>query len=632
MSNPEQDDPRHTSETLQWKSREITRELSGVTLGDFEIQRLLGKGGMGEVYLANQISLNRPVAFKVLRADLSSNPTYLSRFEAEATAVAKLNHPNIVHVYTLGTIDSHRFIAMEYVLGTNLREYLKKKGALDYPLALSIMRQAALAIGAAGELGLVHRDIKPENLLLTRKGQVKVADFGLCRDLDSDRVNITQTGITMGTPLYMSPEQAQGHATDHRSDLYSLGVTFYHMIAGVPPFRADTPLALALKHVREKPVSLSIHRSDVPPELDRMILKLMEKSPDARYQSAAELLRDISKIRDSLNASSPPQTTLADISATPPLASEGEPNGPSPTRPSQPLKSLSSTTANSIRTLFFPDPAEAKPLFGGKTIALVLTLGVAIGAGLGWSARPEDLLGEKAPQGKLLPGLAMTPSWASFEKRNNPESQYYQVLLATAPDEMNAAWLSVPGQYPNAKEWISKSYTQLARTLLRDRDVERLKILANEIERWPEAQTHEKDLANVIRVGVEAIDGDLEGVVKDFDSKISPKTLPDPSLLELSFRVLATAQRYAQKHPGTPERVLRNLARIRNELLTNLILSAAETPIPVFGREPLPRDVRVGRNFVLPTSTGAVGAVAVRQAEGVEAFYERRGSVLSWLS
>ena len=272
MSKSDENESNATSETLQWKSREIPRELSGVTLGDFEIQRLLGKGGMGEVYLANQISLNRPVAFKVLRSDLLANPTYLSRFEAEATAVAKLNHPNIVHVYTLGKIDSYRFIAMEYVLGTNLRDYLKKKGALDYPLALSIMRQAALAIGAAGELGLVHRDIKPENLLLTRKGQVKVADFGLCRDLDADRVNITQTGVTMGTPLYMSPEQAQGHETDHRSDLYSLGVTFYHMIAGVPPFRADTPLALALKHVRDKPASLAVHRHDIPPELDRLIL------------------------------------------------------------------------------------------------------------------------------------------------------------------------------------------------------------------------------------------------------------------------------------------------------------------------------------------------------------------------
>ena len=212
----------------------------GVTLGDFQIEKLLGRGGMGEVYLATQLSLNRPIALKVLRPDLVSNQTYLSRFRTEATAVAKLNHANIVHVYTVGCIDQIHFIAMEYVQGTNLRDYILKKGALDLPLGLSIMRQTAAAIGAAGEVGLIHRDVKPENILVTKKGKVKVADFGLCRDQESGNAHVTQSGITMGTPLYISPEQAQGHAIDHRSDLYSMGVSFYHMLAGVPPFRADT--------------------------------------------------------------------------------------------------------------------------------------------------------------------------------------------------------------------------------------------------------------------------------------------------------------------------------------------------------------------------------------------------------
>ena len=179
--------------------------------------------------------------------------------------MAKLNHPNIVHIYTLGHVDGIRFIAMEYVQGTNLRDYILKKGPLDLPLALSIMKQAGVAVGVAGELGLIHRDIKPENLLLTRKGQVKVADFGLCRDQDSDGLQVTQPGVTMGTPLYMSPEQAQGKPLDHRSDLYSLGVTFYQMLAGVPPFEGQTALAVALKHVKDVPVSLAVHRPDLPP-------------------------------------------------------------------------------------------------------------------------------------------------------------------------------------------------------------------------------------------------------------------------------------------------------------------------------------------------------------------------------
>ena len=291
-------------DTLAWTASEQVeepyRDLTGTTLGDFQVNRLLGRGGMGEVYLAVQLSLNRSVALKVLHPHFLSKPAYLARFEAEATAVAKLNHPNIVHVYTLGHVDQIRFIAMEYVEGTNLRDYINKKGALDLPLALSIMRQAGQAIGVAGEVGLIHRDIKPENLLITRKGRVKVADFGLCRDLGSDRLHVTQPGITMGTPLYMSPEQAQGRALDHRSDLYSLGVTFYHMLTGVPPFRAESAIALAMKHVNDTPVSPRVHRPEIPIELERLVLKLMAKNPAERFQSAAEMLAELARIRSTL--------------------------------------------------------------------------------------------------------------------------------------------------------------------------------------------------------------------------------------------------------------------------------------------------------------------------------------------
>ena len=249
------------------------RNLSGSRLGDFEVERLIGRGGMGEVYLGQQISLNREVAIKVLRPDLLTNATYLRRFEVEAWSAAKLNHPNIVTIYLLGDVEGLRFIVMEYVRGTNLREYLLKKGRADLPLGLSIMRQAGMAVGAAGEVGLVHRDIKPENLLITKKGLVKVADFGLSRDLDDTDHDVTQPGVTIGTPLYMSPEQARGLAMDHRSDLYSLGVTFYHLFAGNPPFRAETALALAMKHVTDRPIDLAVHRPDLPPELIKLVME-----------------------------------------------------------------------------------------------------------------------------------------------------------------------------------------------------------------------------------------------------------------------------------------------------------------------------------------------------------------------
>src|SRR5262245_59783736 len=180
-------------------------DLTGRTVGDFHVLRSLGRGGMGEVYLAEQRSLQRKVALKILRSDLAANPTALKRFKQEALAVAQATHANIVQVYACDEADGVTYMALEYVEGRNLKDFIAKKGPPDLLLAISIMRQVAAALQRAGELGIIHRDIKPENILLTRKGEVKVADFGLSRVLEGDRpaVNLTQSGVTMGTPLYM---------------------------------------------------------------------------------------------------------------------------------------------------------------------------------------------------------------------------------------------------------------------------------------------------------------------------------------------------------------------------------------------------------------------------------------------
>src|SRR5262245_11537338 len=205
---------------------------SGRTLGDFLLLRKLGQGGMGQVYLARQQSLKRDVAVKVLRPDLAADATSLQRFRAEAEAVARVTHANIVQVYAVGEEAGVHYMALEYVDGRNLRDYLAKKGTPDLPLALAVMRQVAAALQRASELGIAHRDIKPENILSTRKGEVKVADFGLSRAFagEAPAMNLTQSGITLGTPMYMSPEQVQGHPVDHRSDIYSFGVTCYHLL------------------------------------------------------------------------------------------------------------------------------------------------------------------------------------------------------------------------------------------------------------------------------------------------------------------------------------------------------------------------------------------------------------------
>ncbi len=279
-------------------------DLTGRTLGDYQILRRLGVGGMGQVYLARQLSLKREVALKLLRDDLNKNPTALLRFQAEAEAVARLNHPNIVHIHQMGEAEGLRYMALEYVEGRNLRDHLARKGPPDLAVTLSIIRQVVLAIQQAHEQGIVHRDIKPENILVTRKVEVKVTDFGLSRYFAGDKpaLNLTQSGITLGTPLYMSPEQVQGHTVDHRSDIYSLGVTCYHLLAGEPPFRGATAFDVAIKHVQEQPRPLHDLCPDLPGELCAMIHKMMAKNPDDRYRSAREILRELARIRESLAA------------------------------------------------------------------------------------------------------------------------------------------------------------------------------------------------------------------------------------------------------------------------------------------------------------------------------------------
>jgi serine/threonine-protein kinase len=282
-------------------------DLSGRRVADFQVLRKLGQGGMGQVYLAEQISLKRKVALKILRPELAASPEALKRFKAEAEAVARITHANIVQVYAFDEKGDPPYMALEYVEGRNLREFVSKKGPPELLVALSIMRQVATALQRAAEAGIIHRDIKPENILLTRKGEVKVADFGLSRCLEGNKpaLNLTQTGVTMGTPLYMSPEQVEGKPVDPRTDIYSFGVTCYHMLAGHPPFRGSTAFEVALQHVRQAPQPLFEVRPDLPEALCAIVHKMMAKAPDQRYQTGRELMRDIARLRESLTGVNP---------------------------------------------------------------------------------------------------------------------------------------------------------------------------------------------------------------------------------------------------------------------------------------------------------------------------------------
>ncbi len=271
-------------------------DLSGRKLGDYQVLRRLGRGAMAEVYLAEQVSLGRQVALKVLKRELANDETYVKRFQNEARAAASLVHANIVQIFEVGCLEGFYYIAQEYVAGQNLGDLLMRRGSVELPLALLILRQTAAALHKAAERGIVHRDIKPENILLTREGEVKVADFGLARIVPNNQTQalaLTQIGITMGTPLYMSPEQVEGRPLDSRSDLYSLGITLYHLLTGQPPFRGDNALTVAVQHLKTAPERLEHLRPDLPPGLCRIMHRLLAKKPEERFQTPRALLLEV---------------------------------------------------------------------------------------------------------------------------------------------------------------------------------------------------------------------------------------------------------------------------------------------------------------------------------------------------
>ena len=398
---------------------------------------------MAEVYLADQTSLNRRVAVKVLRSEMVSDENHLKRFEQEAKAAGGLNHPNIVQVYLIGEQDGMHFIAQEYVQGLNLREFLKRNGPPDVQTALHIMRHVATAIGAAHAAGIVHRDIKPENIMITRKGEVKVADFGLAQlTLGGEQVNLpqagttkpvnlTQVGTTMGTPLYMSPEQIRGQKLDRRSDLYSFGVTCYHMLCGSPPFRGETALSLATQHINQTPEPLAERRPDLPPALCQIIHKLMAKTLSERYSDSETLLKDLKRIIKALKEEPGAVTQLSLL-------------------PFETASGSHSTVSRTTVSEFFQWSLKRHALL----LAVACLLVVCCAAGIGWWLRPGDPL--------QTPPKLGTP----ILKLNSVGEQYYRALDLIYDEE---AWQAVIHYFPQELSYKRKAQAQLANLYLGQR-------------------------------------------------------------------------------------------------------------------------------------------------------------------
>ena len=289
----------------------------GMIIGDrYEVLEKIGTGGMSDVYKAKDHKLNRLVAVKVLKQEFSENENFVSKFRVEAQSTAGLMHPNIVNVYDVGDEDGVNYIVMELVDGITLKKYIEKKSRLSVKEAVSIAIQVAMGLEAAHNNNIIHRDIKPQNIMISKEGKVKVTDFGIAKAATSNTI----TSNVMGSVHYTSPEQARGGYSDAKSDIYSLGITLFEMLTGRVPFNGDTTVAIAIKHIQEDLPSPAEYSDDIPISVEKIVLKCCQKSPDRRYQNAAELISDLKKSlitpdKDFVSLSNPDEEAATRVSS-----------------------------------------------------------------------------------------------------------------------------------------------------------------------------------------------------------------------------------------------------------------------------------------------------------------------------
>ena len=298
----------------------------GIRLGDYSVERKIASGGMATVWLARHAPLDRLVALKILREEFTADPRNILRFTQEARSAARLDSPAIVRIYEVGSFSRRRplaarffpflfgkgarplyYIAQEYLPGMNLAQYVRRRGPLSARQALKVTAAVARALEAADRAGVVHRDIKPENILVSESGAIKVADFGLAFSAEERRgsdLSLTVSGVTLGTPLYMSPEQGEGKKTDVRSDLYSLGAALFWMLTGRPPYEGGSPMSVILRHASAEIPDPRRYREGIPDSLAELCFRLMAKNPADRFQKPAELLAELARIAGSLQGGS----------------------------------------------------------------------------------------------------------------------------------------------------------------------------------------------------------------------------------------------------------------------------------------------------------------------------------------
>lgn len=290
----------------------------------YEIIKTIGEGGMANVYLANDTILERKVAIKVLRGDLSNDEKFIRRFKREALSVSNLSHPNIVEVYDVGEEDGNYYIVMEYIEGKTLKQLLQKRGALTLTEVIDIMSQLTDGLAHAHEAYIIHRDIKPQNIMIEDNGLVKITDFGIAMALNSTQ--LTQTNSVMGSVHYLPPEQANGKGSTVKSDIYSLGILMYELLTGSVPFKGDTAVEIALKHMKEKIPSIRKQNPTIPQSIENIVLKATAKNPKNRYDSVREMYNDLQTAMERQNEKrlvyEYPENDLEETKVIPPVNKE----------------------------------------------------------------------------------------------------------------------------------------------------------------------------------------------------------------------------------------------------------------------------------------------------------------------
>ena len=417
--------------------------------GRYRVLRRLGRGGMADVYLAEDEELGRRVAIKILNDSHAADDQFVERFRREATNAAGLSHPNIVSIYDRGEAEGTYYIAMEYLDGPTLKEIVTERGPLPIDEAIGFARDLLEALRFAHRKGLVHRDIKPHNVICDADGRVKVTDFGIAR---AGASQMTEAGSIIGTAQYLSPEQARGGVIDHRSDLYSVGVVLYELLTGTVPFAGETPVEIAMKHLSGVPDPPSARRPEVPVALDQIVLRALAKDPDERYQTAEEMDAELARVAEGLPVSAETAEAATQVLAgagivdTAPTMVTRSPavRPPRPSAAPTPYRPPS-------RGYYYEEPPRQRP-FWPWLVVLLLVLGAAGAVWLAWG-KIQDQLNEN--KSFAVPNVVGIKEILAVHKLQDAGFSVPASAIKRVPDA-NVAETVVLSQDPQAGDKVPK--------------------------------------------------------------------------------------------------------------------------------------------------------------------------------